>query len=123
MNIESTIEIAAAATHEANRVYCKSIGDDSQVQWDQSPYWQKCSAIAGVRAILRNPSITPRMQHEEWAVCKENDGWVYGETKDEVKKTHPCLVEYDRLTDDQKIKDVIFGNVARGVLRAFKLIA
>ena len=123
MNINPVLEIAAAVAHEANRVYCQSIGDNSQQPWDNAEDWQKESARAGVWAILNNPNITPRMQHEKWTAYKVEDRWVYGDVKDAVNKTHPCLVDYDQLPDNQKVKDALFGNVARGVLRAFKLIA
>jgi uncharacterized protein YodC (DUF2158 family) len=36
------------------------------------------------------------------------EGWVYGETKDSEKKTHPCLVSYDELPEFQKKKDALF---------------
>lgn len=30
--------------------------------------------------------------HEVWAEGRINDGWVYGEVRDDAKKTTPCLV-------------------------------
>jgi hypothetical protein len=55
--------------------------------------------------------------HENWAVGRINDGWVYGEERNDVKKTTPCLVpysalsevekEYDRVTAIQTLKTII----------------
>lgn len=39
------IEKIAACCHEANRAYCRGLGDDSQVSWFDAPVWQKKSAF------------------------------------------------------------------------------
>jgi hypothetical protein len=39
---------------------------------------------------------------------KIKDGWVYGETKDAEKKTHPCLVPFHELPEFQQKKDKLF---------------
>lgn len=44
-------EIAKIA-HEANRIYCQTLGDYSQPPWEDAPDWQKNSAIAGVQAYI-----------------------------------------------------------------------
>ncbi len=43
--------------------------------------------------------------HENWAKGRIKDGWVYGEVRDDEKKTTPCLVPYDELTDSEKEYD------------------
>lgn len=40
--------------------------------------------------------------HENWAVGRIADGWTYGEKRDDVKKTTPCLVPYDELSETEK---------------------
>jgi hypothetical protein len=108
--------VAAKAAHEANRVYCEYIGDDSQVAWDDAPKWQRESAIMGVEVIKENPDITPAQQHSMWMAHKTNEGWVYGEVKDEDEKTHPCMVPYNELPLEQKFKDALFQAIVRSVL-------
>lgn len=114
--IGAAIMIAARAAHEVNRAYCEGIGDDSQVTWVEAPQWQRVSCINGVRAILQNPAITPAQQHALWMAEKGADGWVYGEEKDAEAKTHPCMVPYEELPDEQKVKDSLFGAAVRAVL-------
>ena len=46
---------------------------------------------------------------------KLKDGWQYGETKDDKAKLHPCLVEYEDLPVQQKVKDSLFA----GIVNAF----
>jgi hypothetical protein len=113
----SKIESIAKACHEANRKYCESIGDTSQVAWKDAPKWQKESAIKGVEFFLHNPKLTPEMMHENWMAQKIAEGWVYGETKDVEKKTHPCLVPYDKLPEEQKKKDEIFISIIKSMTK------
>ena len=114
--LQVLIEAAAIAAHEVNRVWCEHCGDDSQVPWPQAPEWQKKSAISGVKVVYRNPDITPADQHECWRSEKERDGWIYGPVKDAKQKTHPCMVPYEELPTEQKVKDAFFGAVVRAVL-------
>ena len=43
--------------------------------------------------------------HDVWATGRLKDEWSYGETRDDEKKTTPCLVSYDELPDSEKEYD------------------
>lgn len=43
--------------------------------------------------------------HEVWSKSRIEQGWVYGEVKDSVKKTTPCLVPYEELSEEEKDYD------------------
>jgi ryanodine receptor 2 len=43
--------------------------------------------------------------HEEWALGRVNEGWTFGEQRDDEKKLHPCLVAYGDLPDSEKEYD------------------
>lgn len=43
--------------------------------------------------------------HEVWALGRVNDGWTYGEKRDDAAKKHPCLIPYDELPDSEKEYD------------------
>ena len=103
----SSLAIAVAA-HEANRVYCQSIGDDSQLPWIEAPEEARQSAIAGVHAILAHEIASPEAAHEAWMARKIELGWTFGEVKDFEAKTHPCLVPYAELPTEQRVKDALF---------------
>lgn len=105
------LEKIARTAHEVNRAYCNAIGDNSQLPWDESPEWQRKSAINGVAFHLDNCDVTPEQSHENWMREKAADGWVYGEVKDPAKKEHPCMVPYSELPLSQRIKDVLFKAV------------
>lgn len=77
MNIESI----AAVCHEANRRYCQELGDTSHLPWEEAPWWQKQSAIAGVLFVMRAPDSPPSAAHENWLRLKTEEGWKYGPIK------------------------------------------
>ena len=106
----------ARICHEANRAYCITIGDNSQPSWEDAPEWQKDSAIAGVNYHYYNENTTPAMSHESWMKQKVEEGWVYGELKDPVAKTHHCMVPYEELPFEQRMKDYLF----KGIVDSFK---
>lgn len=108
-------EEAARLAHEVNRAYCKAIGDDSQVSWEDAPQWQKQSAINGVMFHWRTPDATPEDSHEKWMEEKIKDGWVYGLYKDPSNKKHPCIIPYDQLPLEQRVKDYLFKAVCNSV--------
>lgn len=101
-------ELIAQMCHEANRGLCIAMGDYSQVPWDQAPDWQKISARKGVMFCIENPDAPASANHDSWSREKISTGWIHGAVKDPVAKTHPCLVPFDQLPPEQKVKDVVF---------------
>lgn len=43
--------------------------------------------------------------HEVWAQSRMEQGWTYGEKRDDTLKTHPCLVAYEDLPEIEKAYD------------------
>jgi hypothetical protein len=103
------VEAIARVCHEANRAWCEAHGDRSQVGWDAAADWQRASAIEGVEKALNG--ATPEELHDSWCAFKRADGWVCGDVKDAGAKTHPCLVPYDELPDEQREKDHLFAAI------------
>lgn len=109
------IEKIAKICHEVNKVYCESIGDFTQVTWDEAPDWQKKSAIDGVNYHSNNLDAKPSDSHNNWMTDKEADGWKYGEVKDATKKEHPCMVPYEELPKEQQFKDTLFMTIIKSI--------
>jgi hypothetical protein len=106
----------AQVCHEANRAYCKAMGDHSQVPFEMAPQWQISSAIKGVAFLLMNPEAGPEASHISWMAEKQAGGWVYGEEKDAEKKTHPCMIPFEQLPPEQQAKDYIFHAIVRAMM-------
>lgn len=43
--------------------------------------------------------------HDVWAKNRVEQGWTYGEARNDVLKQHPCLVPYAELSEDEKNYD------------------
>ena len=43
--------------------------------------------------------------HDHWARQRIDAGWTYGPERDDVRKTHPDLVPYQELTEEEKEYD------------------
>lgn len=108
-------DIIARTCHEVNRAICETFGDASQKPWDEAEGWQRESAMKGVEFALGSPGCTPQDQHEAWMADKRAAGWTHGPVKDAEAKTHPCMVPYDQLPPEQRVKDAAFRAVVHGL--------
>lgn len=52
--------------------------------------------------------------HEVWAETRLKQGWKYGEQRNDELKTHPCLVPYEELPEEEKEYD---RNTSIGTLK------
>lgn len=43
--------------------------------------------------------------HEVWAETRIQQGWKHGERRNDEFKTHPCLVAYEELPEEEKEYD------------------
>lgn len=112
----------AVVCHEANRAYCATLGDLSQLAWDDAPEWQRKSAMSGVEFHLKTLESGSEPQasasHDSWLAEKRADGWKFGPVKNAETKEHPCFVPYDQLPPEQKLKDFIFCAVVKAFYSA-----
>ncbi len=76
-----------------------------QVKQMYQPKPEDTSEVILSEEILNMTEMIARNTHENWAKNKMDDGWTYGEELDEEKRTHPCLTEYDNLSEEDKDYD------------------
>ena len=55
--------------------------------------------------ILALGELLAKNTHEVWSQNRINDGWSYGEIRDDQKKHHPCLIPYEELPESEKEYD------------------
>jgi ornithine carbamoyltransferase len=75
---------------------------------------QMQSLIDGVHFFMNFPQATPEENHQNWMRKKIADGWKYGTTKDLVKKTHPDMIPFECLPEEEARKDIM-DNVVRKI--------
>lgn len=117
--MSDTFDIIARTVHEANRAIVMFHGEEME-SWDECEDWQQDAAKEGIKEVIRNPAITPRDLHEKWKAKKINDGWTYGPEKDATKKTHPCIVDYEDLPEEDRMKDDVFLSIVKSFINSVK---
>jgi hypothetical protein len=50
--------------------------------------------------VIDEVLIMAKQEHQRWIDEKIEDGWVYAPKRDDLKKHHNCLVEWDKLTEE-----------------------
>lgn len=55
--------------------------------------------------IMKLGELIAKNTHEVWSKNRIKDGWVYGESRDDEKKQHPCLIPYEELPEAEKEYD------------------
>lgn len=56
-------------------------------------------------SLLALSDIIAKNVHENWSKKRMDEGWTYGEVRDDNHKYHPCLVAYEELTEVEKAYD------------------
>lgn len=93
----------------------EDLKESNRQQVDQIAAKLKAVGCEMVPATGRGPAkfeFTPeeleflsRMEHRRWMDEKINAGWQYGPVKDPVRKSHPSLVSWEDLPEDEREKD------------------
>lgn len=88
-------------------------GDPVSPRLEDAEDYRIESMVSGVKFALRGG--TPEEQHQEWCRARRTEGWTWGEVKDDLAKTHPCLVPYDQLPASQRVKDALFAGIVQAM--------
>jgi hypothetical protein len=107
-----TDEEIGRVIHMANAELQRIQGDPVPSQpWESESQELRDGVIANVE-YCRGGCTTAAI-HERWVEDKRRNGWTLGPEKDSERKTHPCMVPYDRLPDYQRDKDRLFVAIVR----------
>lgn len=93
--------------YNSNGAVCH-LNEEDWKPWEELTDDQRKGYEKAVLMKLANPEMTAEQQHEAWMQQRLEQGWVYGEVKDVENKVSPCLVPYDQLPKEQKMKDALF---------------
>jgi hypothetical protein len=111
---EADMKRIAAACNSAVWFLQRSTGDQvaPTPRLEDAPPWAVESTYDSIRAVLAGVTMEQLWQH--WAAAKRKAGWVHGDVKDPVAKTHPCLTAgYSQLPAREKYKDRVFLGIIR----------
>jgi ryanodine receptor 2 len=57
------------------------------------------------KELIELTELIAKNVHEVWAKGRIEQGWSYGELRNDDLKQHPCLVPYEELSEDEKSYD------------------
>lgn len=107
-----TDEQVASVVHAANCAIQALDGDECpSPPWESLDPQTRALTVRGVR--LARLGMTPERLHEAWCDGKRAQGWVHGESKDPVARTHPCMIPYADLPEHQRAKDRLLSVITR----------
>jgi len=105
-----TYEKIASIVHSVTMRFPRSDGSYPE-SWGNIPYDAQKQAADAVERVAEGKHQSPEELHILWGELNMRNGWSYGEKWCPIKKTHPCMVPYDQLSDAQKLKDEIWGTL------------
>ena len=74
----------------------------------ESQYIPKPAEILDIQLpdeLIGLSEVIAKNVHEIWAQNRINEGWSYGETRNDELKQTPCLVPYEELSEIEKDYD------------------
>jgi len=102
------VQIARVA-YEANRTMQVQLSEPVDPPFRAATYYQIDEVIQRVRNAFAGE--TPEDHHKAWCARYRDKGWVYGPGFNSVTKTHPNMVAYQDLPQDQIAKESMFETI------------
>ncbi len=84
---------------------------------DYTPTPMDLSSVDLPESLIQLSERIAENVHEVWAKARMDEGWTYGEKRDDIHKKHPCLVPYDELPEEEKEYD---RNTAMNTIKMVK---
>jgi hypothetical protein len=79
------------------------VNEEISVVYKPSP--RDTSGIVLPEPIERLTELLAKNTHENWARLRIEEGWRYGQERDDAHKKHPNLVPYEELSEADKEYD------------------
>ena len=56
-------------------------------------------------SLMELVEVMAKNVHDVWAETRIKDGWRYGETRNDERLEHPCLIPYEQLSEEERNYD------------------
>jgi len=101
----------ALVAHQVMAAYRASIGDNQQTSWNEASEDKRTASIARAQAVIDNPNVPPEVAHADWIRARKAEGWKPGKKRDNDAKTHPMLIPFEDLPNEQKTEEYLYRAV------------
>ena len=102
------LEQIGKTVHAVHRAYCKENNIPTQPKWEDVESEHKECIYNSVKNILNGNISTVEESHDNFIKLKISQGWQFGETYSIEDKLNPRLVEFSKLTLEQRTKESLF---------------
>lgn len=91
--------------------------EEAKLTYEKYEYYRRSSVSKALHVYYRRQlglmnisDLEDKMlEHKRWNAYTRAEGYVYNAVKDDIAKTHPDLIPYDKLSEREKNKDKIIG--------------
>tara|TARA_R110002167_G_scaffold364713_1_gene587177 strand:- start:42 stop:380 length:339 start_codon:yes stop_codon:yes gene_type:complete len=102
------VEQIAKTAHAIHRAYCLEMGIPTQPKWKDVEKGHKDVVYNSIKNILHGAIKNVEESHDKFIQSKHKQGWRFGEAYSIENKLNPRMVDFTRLTLEQKIKERLF---------------
>ena len=102
-----TVPELAEALHTVTRLLGRTDGQTIST-WAELGNEDRLRSAMAINAIMRDSTRTAEELHNLWLQIKVSMGWKYGPVYNLGKLEHPCIISFDRLPTEEKLKDEIW---------------
>ncbi len=69
------------------------------------PHPEDVTDIELTADLMALAEVMAKNVHEEWAATRIEQGWRYGDKRNDSLKEHPCLIPYEELDESERVYD------------------
>ena len=102
------IEQIAKTVHAIHRAYCLEMGIPTQPKWEDVDDSHKEVVYVSIKDILKGSIKSVEESHNKFIESKYAQGWRFGEVYSIKDKLNPRMVDFSRLTIEQRVKEKLF---------------
>lgn len=102
------IEQIAKTAHAVHRAYCLEMGTPTQPKWENVENGHKDVVYNSIRDIMQGSIKSVKESHNKFVESKYAQGWRFGEVYSIENKLNPRMVDFSKLTIEQRVKERLF---------------
>ena len=84
--------------------------------WEDVSDHTKNATLEIITRYNEDPSYRAELYHEQWKTDWENAGWTFGKTRNDAKKKHPFLVNYNELPESLRVTNTVTESLILSLL-------
>jgi hypothetical protein len=111
--MELNLDEIAKICHNTHVRYCSNMNlKGMTLSWNDVQENHKNIIKDSLQKIINGEIKNPKESHNNFVKQKEKEGWVYGEDYSLEDKINPRLTDFENLSINDKVKEILFFETA-----------